>query len=244
MSHDDRRPGSLDVVAVMLALTRRRPLFHSEADLQHELAWQIHLEHPTFGLRLEAAVSSPTRPGRREQLDIAVRTEQGLVALEVKYLKDDLVADVDGERFTLLRQGAQDIRAYDVVKDIHRVEHAVSSGTAWAGAVLVLTNDPSYWSPPTHGRPTGAAAFRLYDGSVLTGTRAWGSKSGPGTRKGREDDLVIVGTHTLAWRDYSVVDGAGHGRFRFLLLNVDPPSRPTTPGTARPWAPRLTSDDS
>jgi len=41
-------------------------------------------------------------------------------------------------------------------KDIARVERFVGDKRGWSGAVLVLTNDPSYWTRPGHGRATNA----------------------------------------------------------------------------------------
>jgi hypothetical protein len=43
----------------------------------------------------------------------------------------------------------------------------------WAGAVLVPTNDPGYWSWLTHGRATNAQAFWIYQDQVMSGRRAW-----------------------------------------------------------------------
>lgn len=47
------------------------------------------------------------------------------LAVEVKYRTASWTGTINGEEFRLLNQGAQDIRAYDVVKDIHRVERFI-----------------------------------------------------------------------------------------------------------------------
>jgi hypothetical protein len=132
-----------------------RPVFHSEADFQHALAWAIHLYDPSVRIRLE------TRPEPGMRLDLLVsRPDSGEHwALELKYLTAAWAGEVDGEHFELLSQGAQDIRAYDVVKDIQRVERFAARQPGLGGAVLVLTNDPGYWLRPTHGRATNAQAF-------------------------------------------------------------------------------------
>ncbi|WP_273652978.1 hypothetical protein [Cellulomonas fimi] len=215
----------LNLSRILAALAVRRPVFHSEADLQQELAWQVHLEHSTADVRLEVRVPEPSRPGRRERVDVLLRTSLGRVAIELKYPTDALTAVVDGELFELPRQGAQDITAYDVVKDVHRVEHFVRTGLADAGAVIVVSNDRSYWSDPGHGRTTAASAFRLYESTTLSGLRAWGVTAGAGTTRGREDALDITGTHTLAWGDYSTLEGAARGRFRVLLISIVPPGK-------------------
>lgn len=141
------------------------------------------------------------------------------LAVELKYLTDSWEGQVGGESFRLLRQAAQDIRAYDSVKDIERVERLVAEGYATAGLVLVLANDPSYWRSPDHGRPTNADAFRLHGGRLLAGSRVWGPLTGAGTSKGRTEEVNLVGQYTLRWQDYSVLNGS-RGRFRFLAVIV------------------------
>jgi hypothetical protein len=58
------------VNGAMNRLALRRPVFHSEADFQHGLAWQIQLDHPDARVRLE------TRPleGRPAVLNLAATT--------------------------------------------------------------------------------------------------------------------------------------------------------------------------
>ena len=43
----------LDIHGLMSKLRKRRPIFHSEADFQHALAWEIHLANPSHQVRLE-----------------------------------------------------------------------------------------------------------------------------------------------------------------------------------------------
>lgn len=67
---------------VLERLASVRPIFHSEADFQHALAWQVQLEVPTAAIRLE------TRPfaDRRMYLDLAVNVDGHRVAIELKHL--------------------------------------------------------------------------------------------------------------------------------------------------------------
>ena len=41
----------------MDSLAAKRPIFHSEADFQHALAWEVQLAHPNAGIRLEKRVA-------------------------------------------------------------------------------------------------------------------------------------------------------------------------------------------
>jgi hypothetical protein len=101
-------------------------------------------------------------------------TEGRPIAVELKHLTAAWTGQVGGERFSLLNQGAQGIRAYDCVKDGERVEQFVASNSGATGLVLALTNDAAYWRSVSHGRATNADAFRLREGSTLTGVRQWG----------------------------------------------------------------------
>jgi hypothetical protein len=49
----------LDVQELMIRLGEEHPVFHSEADFQHALAWQLHLQFPTARLGLEKVFASP-----------------------------------------------------------------------------------------------------------------------------------------------------------------------------------------
>jgi hypothetical protein len=142
------------------------------------------------------------------------------LVLELKYLTASWTGNVDSERFELLNQGAQDIRAYDVVKDVQRVEQFVGGQPGWSGVVLVLTNDPGYWSRPNHGRITNADAFRIYEDRMISGDRAWGVATGAGTMKDRERAIQLHGEYRCRWSDYSVLPGR-KGRFRMLVIPVD-----------------------
>ena len=110
----------LDVTGLMDQLARVRPIFHSEADFQHALAWQIQVENPTARVRLE------TRPERGRRLDLLVAIDGERVAVELKYLVARFEGSVAEERFELPNQGAHDISRHDVVKDVVRVERFVA----------------------------------------------------------------------------------------------------------------------
>ena len=153
---------NLDVAGALSALAVRRPIFHSERDFQHALAWQIQLAYPAARIRLE------TRPRRGVHLDLLVHLDGTSTAIELKYLLAGLRATVGGELFNLPRQSANDISRHDVVKDITRVEAMLADGYADHGCVLVLTNDRSYWQPAARA-DTIDAQFRLHEGRVLGG---------------------------------------------------------------------------
>jgi hypothetical protein len=51
----------LSVSAVLTALAKQRPIFHSEADFQHAIAWEIHKHLPRASVRLERPIASLLR---------------------------------------------------------------------------------------------------------------------------------------------------------------------------------------
>jgi hypothetical protein len=199
----------------LVLLRRSRPVFHSEADFQHALAWVARECDPSLRVRLETR----PQPGMRLDLLISRPADGGHLALELKYLTAAWDGSVGDERFALLSQGAQDIRAYDVVKDIQRVERLTGTRPGWSGAVVVLANDAAYWSRPGHGRATNAEAFRIYDKQLLTGLRSWGPATGAGTMRNREAVIELQGGYTCRWQDYSDLPGRT-GKFRMLIIPI------------------------
>jgi hypothetical protein len=93
------RPGrmvqlmGLDMHGLIGRLSSGRPIFHSEADFQHALAWLIHSESPRAQIRLE------TRPERGIRLDLLVVVGGERIAIELKYLVARFEGEVRGERF-------------------------------------------------------------------------------------------------------------------------------------------------
>lgn len=207
----------IDVEAALSALAAQRPVFHSERDFQHALAWQIQLGHPEAQIRLEP------RPRRGIHLDLLIRLGERGTAIELKYLVAALHTTANGELFDLPQQSANDISRHDVIKDITRVEALLADGYADNGQVLVLSNDRSYWQQGTR-TDTIDAAFRVHEGRVLTGNLSWAARASHGTTATRDTLLRLAGRYTCRWQDYSQV-ALTNGRvaqLRYLLVDVGP----------------------
>ena len=204
-------------------LTASRPIFHSEADLQLALAWQVHLLLPDVQVRLEYR---PVGFTGREYLDVLVRGAHGATALELKYPTRALTLQLGDEAFQLRNHAAHDITRYDVVKDVARLERVVQAGGADDGVALVLTNDPGYWRESL--RETVDKDLRLHEGRVLRGELGWSAGVGAGTSRGRELRHVLLGSYDLRWRPFSKVGGQ---EFRWLAIDVrKAPSSADRPG--------------
>lgn len=201
----------------MRRLSVSRPVFHSEADLQLALAWQIQVDHPEATIRLE------TRPidDLPMYLDLAITVRGIRIAVELKYPTRMLSTTVGGERFHLRNHGAPDVGRYDIVKDVCRVERFLSASAADVGCVIVLTNEPSYWTPGRGGAADDA--FRLHEGRSLSGELAWAARAGSGTTSTREQPLRVAGRYSMTWSGYSDLETRA-GQFRQLIIPINSPA--------------------
>jgi|GEM_PF-717234 len=208
---------------LLSSLSERRPLFHSEADFQHSLAWEIQKSHPEAQVRLEVPLSGIAG---RAALDIVVRLGTSVYAFELKYFKGALRTAHDGETFRLPATVARDISRYDACKDVGRLEHAVGSGQACRGFFIALSNDPGFWLS-SERQGSIDEAFKIHDGRTLSGELRWTERAGAGTTKGRESAIELCGHYPLQWIEYSQIACSGCGRFRCLVVDVESGKAPT-----------------
>lgn len=199
----------------MARLSKRRPIFHSEADFQHELAWEIRKAIPNSQVRLEYPLGLAEQ--RASRLDIWLPNEE--IAIELKYCTRKFTCTWNSESFELKGQSAQDTRRYDFLKDIQRLEQTAAK----SGVALLLTNEPLYWQPPTKGwESTGDAAFRVHEGRCVQGIAAWSERASDGTTSGRRAPICLNGCYTIHWQDYGTITNQKGGHFRYVVVSVEP----------------------
>ena len=192
-------------------------MFHSEADFQHALAWQIHEAAPESQVRLEVSVIPVEAQGMF--LDIWLPVEG--IAIELKYKTRGLELEQDDESFALRDQSAQDQGRYDFLRDIQRLELMRSKlEQCRAGYAVLLTNDSSYWKVPTQ-RDTVDTDFRVHEGREISGALAWAARASPGTVRGRESPIQIRGSYRLRWQEYPNFPEKSYGKFRYLAVSVE-----------------------
>lgn len=196
-------------------LAQRRPLFHSEADFQHELAWQLQTRGLVDKIRLEFPMHTSSGVMNLDLLAVRGTTR---IAIELKYWKRALnLLGPDGERFVLKNQGAHDTSRYDFWKDVWRIETMVDEGMVDAGFALTLTNDSAYWRPGRDG--TIDAAFRIHSKRPqVSGSLDWADHAGVGTTKGRSG-LHVRGVYQPSWTDYSLPDPTHP--FRYMMVSIN-----------------------
>ncbi|MBI4245420.1 MAG: hypothetical protein HY606_15130 [Planctomycetes bacterium] len=207
----------IDLDYMLCRLSKYRPIFHSEADFQHALAWETQKSYPDFNIRLEIDM---LHDRKREYTDIILAKKNFVVAVELKYKTKRINISHNEEHFALLQQGAQDCGRYDFIKDIVRLENLACSSKVSIGYAIMLTNDLSYRNArPRSGTVDGD--FNIHDGRLLQGKLKWNGAS-KGTMEGRESRLVLKGKYKLRWNDYSKFDNFGPNAFKYLMIEVCP----------------------
>lgn len=201
----------------MQGLANERPVFHSEADFQHALAWHLHRAMPDASVRLEV----PLRFGSQVlHVDIVVQANGILWGLELKYKCQTLTISVCGERFQLLNAGARDQGSYDVWKDVARLESLKKTMRSTRGHTVFLTNDDGYWNGPKN--PTVCfSEFSLQEGRRAYGRLDWSPSASQGTKtKSREEPITLTGEYQVKWHPYSRVGEDRYSSFRYLIIEV------------------------
>jgi len=206
----------IDIFQIMNNLSKLRPIFHSEADFQHALAWEVHRRFPKDEIRLELPVKSGDR---RLHLDLWLSHQKQSIAIELKYKTRILSVPHNDEHYILKNQSAQDIGRYDFLRDLQRLEMVSTNLPNSKGYAILLTNDSSYWSHRP-GAQTVDAAFRLNEGRSIHGKLSWDSAASSGTTKSRENPLNLTGTYNVKWQNYSLPDKEPTYGFKYLCFAV------------------------
>ncbi|MFJ9892184.1 hypothetical protein ACIQPR_02520 [Streptomyces sp. NPDC091280] len=204
--------GQASLDDVMTELSRRRPVFHSEADLQHSFARVLWELAPDVHSRLEVP---QRRSGKTEYLDLQCLGPERRTAIEFKYFTRGWSGKVGTpvEDYDLKAHGATDLARLHFVRDMARLERFCRRPDQ-NGLALMLSNEASLWTSPGSGRRrTRDHDFRIHHGRELAGTLLWAE----GTYE--RNTCSLRGTYPLKWETYSEQGGAG-GEFRYLAVFV------------------------
>jgi hypothetical protein len=210
----------IEISEILAVLAKKRPIFHSEADFQHAFAWEIQQKLPDASVRLELPIQVENQ---FLHIDVWVAYQNQVLAAELKYKTRALSVEVGNEQFRLKSQSAQDIGRYDFIKDIQRLERIAAISKKIVGYAVLLTNDSAYWIKPANMN-TVDANFRINDGRILEGVFSWAENTSLGTKKNREQPLVLSNRHLVHWETYSQPSLGSYGLFRSLTIKVVTPS--------------------
>ncbi|MGK8265006.1 hypothetical protein [Moraxella nonliquefaciens] len=133
----------IDIENILKQLANKRPFFHSEADFQHALAWEIQTCYPKANIRIEKPYLIDDRPF---YIDLIVEMDDKIIAIELKYKTKKFEFELNGENFSLKNQGAQGWGRYYFVNDIVRLEKLMEKFEISQGYAIFLTNDMYYQS--------------------------------------------------------------------------------------------------
>ena len=206
----------MHIETVIEELQKERPIFHSEADFQHALAWEVHLHYPKAAVRLEVGKQGLTG---KEHIDILIRNGDIVWGIELKYRTMELDIAVNSEKFSLCDQQSCDTARHDLINDIVRLERFVDAHPGAIGYVIFLTNDENYWKE-TKRLDTNDAMLRIHEGRMLGHVLRWSEKAAAGTIGKRERQLTLRGSYQIHWSDYAEIEGEGPRKFRYVLLPV------------------------
>lgn len=209
---------TIDLNSALKGLARTRPIFHSEADFQHALAWQLQTMFPNASIRLEV----PFRRvgGSAEYVDLLVIHEGKRWAIELKYKTRSFKSQINGESFDLQSHSAHDLGRYDFLADVQRLERFVNDARADAGAAILLTNDSAYWLRPSRAG-TIDEQLRLSEGRAVSGPMGWLAHASTGTTKGRTGLIDLRSRYQCKWMPYAPSQMSPGATFRYMLWTVD-----------------------
>lgn len=206
------------LISHLHSLSLERPIFHSEADFQHALAWRFRCSLKNAEVRLEKPFKNTQN--RSRYLDLLLMVENRSIAFELKYKTRNISCLHNDETFQVQNHGAQDLGRYDFLSDVQKLEKYVSTtDECERGYAILLTNDPSYWCIPSR---TGTVDenFRLYEGREITGELSWLGHASAGTKRGRGEAIKLRDQYSASWKDFTTIPSEKNGRFRFLAWEV------------------------
>ncbi len=192
----------VDALMHRLSESSDHRIFNSEADFQFSLAWAIKEKYPKFEVRLEEVFNS--RPD--QHVDIVLHSGKYIIPIELKYCTKPLPKN-NTSGVVLKNQGAEDLRRYDFIKDISRIEQLRDDPDPeydfMCGYAIFLTNSNHYWSARKSWEDCIDQAFRIHqDKGTLGGNDLhWDNDASAGTMKGRETPLS-TDVYKIDWKHY------------------------------------------
>lgn len=183
-----------DIQKIIQELAKKRPVFHSEADFQHALAWEIHIHYPNANIRIERPYMIE---GKKFYIDLIVEMDKKIIAIELKYKtkipKNKI--EINGEHFDLTKQGAQNWGRYHFINDIVRIEKLIENYPVSQGYAIFLTNDLYYQHKPRDS--ADFFDFSLENKEISAGILKWKDE------KKVDKALCLKNSYTLHWQPYN-----------------------------------------
>ncbi len=216
-------------------LSKERPIFHSEDDFKHALAWKIHkklkLKSSEIILEKKCHIKSINKNEKDMYIDIFFIYKKRKYAIELKYktksLKNNESRNIsNNEKEPLLKnQGAYPLGRYSFWRDVYRLEQLKNNDDIDKGFAIFLTNDRLYWEEPR--KETIDYAFRIHERKV--GKRLVWNIPKTKKRKGwlkKLENISLRNNYDLTWKNFQPWEEnngkSKNTRFRFLILEIPP----------------------
>lgn len=204
----------VNISTIIQNLKKRRKIFHSEADFQHELAWEIHKTYPKYSIRLEKAF----KLDEKLYVDIFF-ANSSKTAIELKYKTQALNYSYNNiENYNLTTHSAINLGRYDFLKDVERLENLKSNKLINKGFAIFLTNARSYWSKTSKSSKLSKDFYLTNNDNLNKSEYRWlpnVKKTSIGVN--RMQPIKLSNTYKLNWSTYSVID---NNEFKILVLEV------------------------
>lgn len=206
----------IDIENILKQLAKKRPIFHSEADFQHALAWEIqNAFQDDVKIRLEKPFYIASQIC---YVDLIVEYEGKLIPIELKYKVKELECTCDNnEEFKLKNHGAHNLNRYDFIKDIWRLENFLSQNQQQSsvGYAIFLTNDTAYRNSNFNSN-VDDLSFRIHDRTLSAGELKWKFNK---NKKKRQNSITLLSNYELIWKNYP---NHTNVNFYYLLVEIKP----------------------
>ena len=203
----------------LCAVKARRPIFHSEADLQCELIREME---KTNLASVRPELRLPIGEDKRGKLqygkiDIVAKG----VAVELKYnTTAKFQFNLNEEQFDLRGTPQSRSQPYKFWYDVWRLEQLVKRNHVSVGYAICVSNNSGLWEGRAgNTNPDWLADFRMQDGRVFPLELKLRKGKKPAHWDKRMQIIPLSKKYTLQWREWSNL-GVRHGRFRYVILEI------------------------
>lgn len=208
----------MNIFNVMKALSDKRPIFHSEADFQFSLGWELKILNNDFEIIMERPFQFKDKSKKHPkiELDLLIKDGSKKYGVELKYVTKELKTEINKEKFELKDHMATNLRRYDFYKDISRLESLKIKKEIDKGYVIFLTNVDSYQNSTTGM----AEKFNFaHECKISQGKYDWSDKSltEKSHRKHRKEEIELNQEYDCRWHEYFTID---NHVFKYILLEI------------------------
>ncbi len=195
-------------------LGNREQIFHSEAEFQFKLAWEIKEANSDisidFEFPFELGIDNTTH---RSEIDLILKNSTSSCAIELKYAKGEL--EYNGYDL----RGKPSDECHEILKDILRMEkYKTKMKKASEAYVLVIANNTSYWKRPSE-KVKNAKDMYLTQGITMK-PGLYEYRKGSILQSHTKLNIELSNSYTIDWKDYCTIPAPKNFKFKYLLLEV------------------------